>query len=58
MSTKPEMNTDPSTSAAALDPTRFAAVDHTTDPDFYVRFMEEGHRLPDIAAGGCCRPAC
>jgi hypothetical protein len=41
---------DPSTSAA-LDPMRFSVVDHTTDPDFYVRFMEEGHRIPDIVTG-------
>jgi ubiquinone/menaquinone biosynthesis C-methylase UbiE len=38
---------DPSTSTA-LDPTRFSVVDHTADPEFYVRFMEEGHRIPDI----------
>src|ERR1700736_2923690 len=37
----------PSTSTA-LDPTRFSAVDHTADPDYYVRFMEEGQRIPDI----------
>jgi hypothetical protein len=40
----------PSTSTA-LDPTRFSVVDYTADPDFYVRFMEEGHRLPDIVIG-------
>jgi SAM-dependent methyltransferase len=40
----------PSTSTA-LDPTRFSVVDHTTDPDFYVRFMEQGHRIPDIVTG-------
>jgi SAM-dependent methyltransferase len=43
-------HSDPSTSTA-LDPTRFSVVDHTTDPDFYVRFMEEGHRIPDIVIG-------
>ena len=37
----------PSTSTA-LDPTRFSVVDHTADPDYYVRFMEEGQRIPDI----------
>jgi ubiquinone/menaquinone biosynthesis C-methylase UbiE len=41
---------DPSTSTA-LDPTRFSVVDHTADPDYYVRFMEEGHRIPDIVTG-------
>jgi trans-aconitate methyltransferase len=41
---------DPSTSTA-IDPTRFSVVDHTADPDFYVRFMEEGHRLPDVVTG-------
>jgi SAM-dependent methyltransferase len=41
---------DPSTSTA-LDPTRFSVVDHTTDPDFYIRFMEEAHRIPDIVTG-------
>jgi ubiquinone/menaquinone biosynthesis C-methylase UbiE len=28
----------------------FSAVDQTADPDFYVRFMEQGHRLPDIVS--------
>jgi ubiquinone/menaquinone biosynthesis C-methylase UbiE len=32
----------------ALDPTRFSVVDDTADPDFYIRFMEEAHRIPDI----------
>jgi ubiquinone/menaquinone biosynthesis C-methylase UbiE len=32
----------------ALDPTRFSLVDHTADPDFYIRFMEQAHRIPDI----------
>jgi hypothetical protein len=41
---------DPSTSTA-IDPTRFSVVDDTADPDFYVRFMEEGHRIPDILTG-------
>jgi SAM-dependent methyltransferase len=41
---------DPSPSTA-LDPTRFSVVDHTADPDFYVRFMEQGHRIPDIVTG-------
>jgi SAM-dependent methyltransferase len=41
---------DPSTSTS-VDPTRFSVVDHTADPDFYVRFMEQGHRIPDIVTG-------
>jgi SAM-dependent methyltransferase len=41
---------DPSTSTAP-DPTRFSVVDHTADPDFYVRFMKRGHRIPDIVTG-------
>jgi ubiquinone/menaquinone biosynthesis C-methylase UbiE len=27
---------------------RFTAVDHTQEPDFFVRFMDEGHKIPDI----------
>jgi SAM-dependent methyltransferase len=38
---------DPSPTTA-LDPTRFSVVDDTADPDFYIRFMEEAHRIPDI----------
>jgi SAM-dependent methyltransferase len=37
----PDMNTPE-------DPTLFTSVDHTADPTFFIRFMEEGHRLPDI----------
>jgi SAM-dependent methyltransferase len=32
------------------DPTQFSAVDDTADPNVYVKFMEEGHRLADIVA--------
>jgi ubiquinone/menaquinone biosynthesis C-methylase UbiE len=35
------MNTSPHT-------TQFSAVDRTNDPGFFVRFMDEGHKLPAI----------
>jgi ubiquinone/menaquinone biosynthesis C-methylase UbiE len=28
----------------------FSAVDQTADPDFYIRFMEQGHQLADIVS--------
>ena len=37
------MNTRPHT-------TLFSQVDRTNDPDFFVRFMDEGHKLPAIQA--------
>src|SRR5262249_1794152 len=32
------------------DIARFTSVDHTADPEFFVRFMAEGHRIPAIQA--------
>ncbi len=33
---------------ANLDLVGFRAVDHTQEPDFFVRFMDEGHKIPAI----------
>lgn len=33
-----------------LEAAHFTTVDHTRDPDFFVRFMDEGHKLPTIQA--------
>jgi ubiquinone/menaquinone biosynthesis C-methylase UbiE len=32
------------------DPTLFSSVDSSGDPQFYVRFMDEVHRVPDMAS--------
>ncbi len=34
-----------------LEASLFTTVDHTQDPDFFVRFMDEAHKLPGFRAG-------
>ena len=33
-----------------LDVTHFTTVDHTSDPDFFLRFLDEGNKLPGVLA--------
>src|SRR5271165_2812956 len=36
--------------ANSEDITRFTAVDHTQEPDFFRRFLDEGNKIPDIVS--------
>ena len=36
--------------ANSEDITRFTAVDHTQEPDFFRRFLDEGNKNPDIVS--------
>jgi hypothetical protein len=39
--------------ANSEDITRFTAVDHTQEPDFFRRFLDEGNKIPDIVSSRC-----
>ena len=36
--------------ASSEDITHFTAVDHTQEPDFFRRFLDEGNKNPDIVS--------